>query len=103
MRKALAEGEADPAALAALADTRWRATPAQWCDALGACTEPNPVYRRLLKMASQEWQRIEEQIGHDRASKRRNRIHRRTGAAANCQRGHRKQEYPPLPRRRRIC
>ena len=27
MRKALAEGETDPAALAALADTRWRATP----------------------------------------------------------------------------
>ena len=63
MRKALAEGETDPAALAALADTRWRATPAQWCDALGACSELNPVYRRLLQMALPEWQRIEEQIG----------------------------------------
>ena len=63
MRKALAEGETDPAALAALADTRLRATSAQLWDALGACTELNPVYRRLLQMALQEWQRIKEQIG----------------------------------------
>jgi hypothetical protein len=42
MRKALAEEETGPAALAALADTRWRAAPAQWCDALDACTERNP-------------------------------------------------------------
>jgi transposase len=63
MLKALAEGETDPAALAALADTRLRATPAQLCDALGACSELNPVYRRLLQMALQEWQLIEEQIG----------------------------------------
>jgi hypothetical protein len=51
MLKALAEGETDPAALAALADERLRATPEQLCDALGACTELNAVYRRLLKMA----------------------------------------------------
>jgi hypothetical protein len=38
MLKALAEGEKDPAALAALADRRLRATPPQLCDALGACT-----------------------------------------------------------------
>jgi hypothetical protein len=63
MLKALAEGETDPAALAALADTRLRATPVQLCDALGACTELNPVYRRLLQMALQELQLIEEQIG----------------------------------------
>src|SRR3984885_996781 len=50
MLKALADGETDPAALAALADRNLRATPAQLCDALGACTELNPVYRRLLKM-----------------------------------------------------
>jgi hypothetical protein len=36
MLKALAEGETDPAALAALADERLRATPEQLCDALGA-------------------------------------------------------------------
>src|ERR1700757_1104842 len=51
MMKALAEGETNPAALAALADERWRATPEQLCDALGACTELNVVYRRLLQIA----------------------------------------------------
>ncbi len=39
MLKALAEGETDPAALAALADERLRAVPEQLCDALGACTD----------------------------------------------------------------
>jgi transposase len=63
MLKALAEGETNPAALAALADERLRATPEQLCDALGACTELNPVYRRLLKMALEELRLIEEQIG----------------------------------------
>jgi transposase len=32
------------------------------CDALGACTELNPVYRRLLKMSLEELRLIEEQI-----------------------------------------
>jgi hypothetical protein len=41
MLKALAEGEANPAALAALADERLRATPEQLSDALGACRELN--------------------------------------------------------------
>jgi len=54
MLKALAEGETNPAALAALADERLRATPEQLCDALGACTELNAVYRRLQKMALEE-------------------------------------------------
>src|SRR2546427_5803822 len=63
MLKALADGETNPAALAALADERLRATPEQLCDALGACTELNAVYRRLLKMALEELRLIEEQIG----------------------------------------
>src|SRR3989475_12475640 len=63
MVKAIADGETNPAALAALADERLRATPEQLCDALGACTELNPVYRRLLKMALEELQFIEQQIG----------------------------------------
>lgn len=63
MLRALAEGETNPATLAALADERLRATPQQLCDALGACTELNPVYRRLLKMALEELRLIEEQIG----------------------------------------
>src|ERR1700747_1791822 len=63
MLKALADWETNPAALAALADERLRATPEQLCDALGACTELNAVYRRLLKMALEELRLIDEQIG----------------------------------------
>ena len=63
MLKALAEGETNPAALAALADQHLRATPAQLCDALGACTDLKPVYRRLLKMALEQLQFLEQQIG----------------------------------------
>ena len=63
MLKALAEGETNPTALADLADERLRATPEQLCDVLGACTELNAVYRRLLKMALEELRLIEEQIG----------------------------------------
>ncbi len=62
MLKALADGETNPAAVAALADARLRATPEQLCDALGACTELNVVYRRLLKMALEELRLIDEQI-----------------------------------------
>ncbi len=62
MLKALAEGETDPAALAALADYRLRATQEQLCDALGACQELHPIYRRLVKMALEELQRIDTQI-----------------------------------------
>jgi transposase len=47
MLYALAKGETDPAALAALADRRLRATPEQLQDALGASRELSPVYRRL--------------------------------------------------------
>ena len=63
MLTALADGETDPAALAALADYRLRATSEQLCDALGACQELNPVYRQLVKMALEELQLIEKQIG----------------------------------------
>jgi transposase len=63
MLQALAEGETDPEALAALADQRLRATSAQLRDVLGACTELNPVYRRLVKIALEELQLIEQQIG----------------------------------------
>jgi transposase len=62
MLKALADGETDPAAVAALADQRVRATPAEWRDALGACTELNPVYRRLVTMALADLPLIEQQI-----------------------------------------
>ena len=41
---------------------RLRATPEQLSDALGACTELNGVYRRLLQMALKECRLIDEQI-----------------------------------------
>ena len=63
MLHALADGETDPAALAVLGDQRLRATPAQLRDGLGACTELNPVYRRLVKMVLEDLQLIEQQIG----------------------------------------
>ena len=62
MLQALAEGETRPAAIAALADQRLRATHDQLCDALGACEELNAVYRQLLKMALEELRLIEEHI-----------------------------------------
>src|SRR6516164_8539988 len=63
MLKALAAGETNPAALAALAHERLRVTPEQLCDALGACRELKPVYRRLLKVALEQLQLLEQQIG----------------------------------------
>jgi transposase len=62
MLKALAEGETNPTTLAALADKKLRATPEQLCDALGACTDLKPTYRRLLKMALEQLQFLEQHI-----------------------------------------
>ena len=62
--QALADGETNPATLAALADRRLRATPDQLCDALGASTDLHPIYRRLLHMALEELRLTDEQIGH---------------------------------------
>ena len=63
MLQALAEGETDPAALAALAASRLRATPAQLCDAFEACRTLHPVYRRLLKLTLEELRVIEDHLG----------------------------------------
>jgi transposase len=62
MLRAIAEGETDPAQLATMADQRLRATSEQLCDALGACTALNSVYRRLIGMALEELRLIDEQI-----------------------------------------
>jgi transposase len=62
MLRAIAQGETDPAQLAVLADERLRATSEQLCDALGACKELNPVYRRLIGMALEELRLIDEQL-----------------------------------------
>jgi transposase len=63
MLQALADGETDPAALAAFAHERLRATQQQLRDALGAAPELNPVYRRLVKMTLEELHLIEQQMG----------------------------------------
>lgn len=62
MLQALADGETDPSALAALAHARLRATPEQLRDALGACTQLNPVYRRLLQMILEELKLLERHM-----------------------------------------
>ena len=62
MLQAIADGETNPATVAALANQRLRATPDQLCDALGACTDLHPVYRRLLQLTLEELRLIEEQI-----------------------------------------
>jgi hypothetical protein len=46
MLRAVANGETDPATVAALGSSRLHATPDQLRDALGACTDLDPVYRR---------------------------------------------------------
>jgi transposase len=63
MLQALADGETNPATLAALADQRLRATAHQLCDAFSACTTLNPVYRRLLQLALEELRLIEDHLG----------------------------------------
>jgi transposase len=63
MLQALADGETNPEALAALADRRLRATPEQLCDALGACTTLHPVYRRLLTLTLEELRVIDDHLG----------------------------------------
>jgi transposase len=63
MLRALADGETDPAALAALGDRRLHASQEQLCDALGAATDLKSVYRRLVGMALDELQLIERHMG----------------------------------------
>jgi transposase len=62
MLHAVASGEMDPAAVVALGSPRLRATPDQLRDALGACTDLAPVYRRLLSMTLEELEVIEAHI-----------------------------------------
>jgi transposase len=63
MLHAVGDGETDPSTLAALADSRLRATPDQVRDAFGACADLHPVYRRLVKLTLDELRLIEDQLG----------------------------------------
>ncbi len=58
----LGAGETDPTALAALADSRLRATHDQLRDAFGACADLHPVYRRLVQLSLDELRLIEDQL-----------------------------------------
>jgi transposase len=62
MLHAVGDGETDPAALAALADSRLRATRDQLRDAFGACADLHPVYRRLVKLTLDELRIIEDHL-----------------------------------------
>jgi transposase len=62
MLQALADGETNPATIAALGSRRLHATPDQLCDALGACTDLHPVYRRLVKLTLEELRVIDDHI-----------------------------------------
>lgn len=61
MMQAIADGETEPARLAALADRRLRATAEELRDALGASANLHPVYRKLLQMTLEELRLLEEQ------------------------------------------
>lgn len=61
MMQAIADGETEPARLAALADRRLRATSEELRDALGASATLHPVYRKLLQMTLEELRLLEEQ------------------------------------------
>ena len=62
MLRAVASGATHPVSVAALGRPRLHATPDQLRDALGACTDLNPVYRRLLGMALAELEVIDTHI-----------------------------------------
>jgi len=60
--KALAEGETDPAKLAALADRSLRATPAQLCDALSASATLGDLHRQILRQFVERWELLERHM-----------------------------------------
>src|SRR5580658_4907935 len=70
MWQALADGEADPARLAAMADPAWRATPEQLQDALRAAPTMGPLHRQILglflarlELVESHMQILEKSIG----------------------------------------
>jgi transposase len=64
MLRAVGDGATDPVAVAGLGSSKLRATPDQLRDALGACTELHPVYRRLLTMTLDELDGLETHLRH---------------------------------------
>lgn len=62
MLRAIAKGESDPAALAALADPSLRATPEQRTDALRAVSRLSPLHRQILQLFLDRLDLMEQQI-----------------------------------------
>jgi transposase len=62
MLRAVANGETEPATVAALGSPRLHATPDQLRDALGPCTALDPIYRRLLAMTLDQLDLIEAHV-----------------------------------------
>jgi transposase len=62
MLAALAQGATDPVVVAALADPSLRDTQQQLGDALAACVDLAPIYRRLLQMQLEQLDFIEQQM-----------------------------------------
>jgi transposase len=62
MLQAVGDGATEPSTVAALADQRLRATPAQLADALEACATLHPVYRRLLTLTLEELRLLEDHL-----------------------------------------
>jgi transposase len=62
MLRAVGDGALDPATVAALGSPRLHATPDQLQDALGACPDLHPVYRRLLTLTLDELDALEAHI-----------------------------------------
>jgi transposase len=57
--RSVGAGATDPATVAALGSPRLHATSDQLSDALGACSDLHPVYRRLLTMTLEELDHLE--------------------------------------------
>jgi len=62
MLQAIAQGESDPAVLAAMADPNLRATAAQLQDALSPCRKLNAIYRNLIGSMLEHLKLLEKQI-----------------------------------------
>jgi transposase len=62
MLHALAQGESDPAALAAMAEPELRAQPAQLVDALQAASTLSPLHRQILGLFLARLALVDEQI-----------------------------------------
>lgn len=83
MLHTLADGETDPAAVAALAHQRLRVMPADLRDSLGAGNEVNPLHRPLVRFGPRRLLQL-WRVGRDsrRSARSAGSLRRRVGVAA---------------------